>query len=118
MRIFALILLTSCVIFGTFGLSYGLSNNFLIIAALVLTLHLIGLFVIQWTQKQGKTQIMSYFTLFELLLLVPCFATLEELTKPMSNLQWSRYVSTLSVTYIVLLITVTVSYRHYIRQFS
>ncbi|MEO4054788.1 hypothetical protein [Solibacillus sp. CAU 1738] len=114
MRIMVSFLLTGLAIFGTFGLRFNeFPNKFLIIAALVLGLHLAGVVLIQLTQKQAATQIISYLTLFLLILLVPCFATLIEFTKPMSVTKWTRYLITFPAAYIILFITVVASYRYY-----
>ena len=110
------IFITAIVLVGAFYLHFRiLPTNFIIIAAIVLGLHLAGLILIYLIFKQGATLIIVYVTMFVLLIFGPGFFTLDEsvLSKLMSKAKWIRYISTLSVSYIILCITVAASYRYY-----
>ena len=114
--IFASVLLTATVLVGSFYLHFRIfPTNFILVAILVIGLHLAGLLIIYFIHKQGSIPIIVYVTMFVLLIYGPCFFTLDVsvLSKPMSKAKWIRYISTLSVSYIIFCFTVVASYRYY-----
>lgn len=115
MKPFAFALLTAALFFGGFWISFQqFPEKFMMMVSMVIFLHLAGLLLIQLT---GNAAQMAYLTLFVVLIFTPCFMTwaeLLELTKKMTQTAITRAFITLPAAYIMLFITVVLSYNHYL----
>ncbi|MEC1178170.1 hypothetical protein P9B03_06710 [Metasolibacillus meyeri] len=114
MKPFAFALFTATLFFVGFWISFKqYPEKFLMMTSIVIFLHLAGLLLIQFS---GNTAQMAYLTLFVAIIFTPCFMTwveLLELKKKMTNADLLRATITLPTAYILLFVTVILSYNHY-----